>query len=172
MIIFITIIGLSLAAGIPGACADEQVNSTEPGFDQSSIPESSIESFDINQSNITPDNGNITANMTNEMENTFLEAGGESGIEADEDESAKFTGVVYPSVDTDVTRSTPGGNPLIPKYALGGVNIDIAGHLMEGRGTDNNVSSEISFHDHTSANGYITTIIKDFHYMGGQNPTS
>lgn len=78
-----------------------------------------------------------------------------------------YTGVVHPNEETDVKSSTPEGNPLIPKYAQGGVTVDIMGHLMEGRDDQSNVSSEIFFHDHTAANGYITTLIKDFHYMSG-----
>ncbi|PKL60525.1 MAG: hypothetical protein CVV33_02210 [Methanomicrobiales archaeon HGW-Methanomicrobiales-4] len=82
-----------------------------------------------------------------------------------------YNGTEHPNEETDVHSSTPSGNPLIPKFAQGGVNIDIGVHTMEGRGTDNNVSSEISMSDHTSALGYIRTIQKDFHYMGGVDPT-
>ena len=76
-----------------------------------------------------------------------------------------YSGVVHPNEETDVKSSTPEGDPLLAKYAKGGFCVDIMGHLMEGRGDSTNVSSEISFHDHTDVNGYVTTLMKDFHYV-------
>ncbi|PWR73789.1 hypothetical protein [Methanospirillum lacunae] len=75
-----------------------------------------------------------------------------------------YSGTENPNEPTDVQSSTPSGDPLLNQYALGGVSIDIGAHLMEARGNDTNVSAEISLKDHTSANGYIKTIQKDFHY--------
>jgi hypothetical protein len=83
-----------------------------------------------------------------------------------------FTGIIHPNEETDVKSSTPEGNPLIPAYAQGGVSVDFMGHLMEARDNDSNISSEISFHDHTDVNGYIRTLIKDFHYVSGVDVNS
>jgi hypothetical protein len=91
-------------------------------------------------------------------------------IQQDTERPEIASGIVHPDTDTDITRSTPTGNPLIPKYALGGVAIDINAHLMEGR-DENNISSDLTLHDHTAAQGYIKTVMKDFHYMGGENPS-
>jgi hypothetical protein len=129
------------------------------------------------------DDGNITVdivNVTNSTNDGYIPDSVEyidnSSVNLTiEDEDLSFTDeppeifskTVHPNVETDVSRSTPTGNPLIPKYALGSVSIDIGAHIMEGRGSDNNVSSEMTLRDHTSANGYITTIIKDFRYMSG-----
>ena len=46
------------------------------------------------------------------------------------------------------------------------------GHSMEARGDGTNVSSDLSFHDHTDAFGYINTIMKDFHYVSGVDTES
>ena len=83
-----------------------------------------------------------------------------------------FTGVVYPDEEPGITSSTPEGNPLIPKYAQGGVSIDLMGHSMEARGDGANVSSDMSFHDQTDAFGYINTIMKEFHYESGVDTQS
>ena len=110
---------------------------------------------------------NQSMNLTTESDITNSTLDGEAfNTEARNESLAEvYTGTEHPNEETDVKSSTPSGDPLLGKYAQGGVSIDIGANLMEGRGSDLNVSSEISLKDHTSANGYIRTIQKDFHYM-------
>jgi len=156
----LVIIGLFIVTGITTVCADNDSNIS----DVKNISDSNLTTNNTGIARLV--NGNLTGNQTPEQDWQNLSQKTEN-----EDEPAIFSGTEHPNEETDVKSSTPSGNPLIPKYAQGGVTIDIGASLMEGRGTDNNVSSQISFHDHTSALGYIRTIQKDFHYMSEVDPS-
>lgn len=101
---------------------------------------------------------NLTGNSTIMLNET-------PSSDLDTESDRVVSGVAYPSGGTDLSGSTPDRDPFAGQYATGGVSVDFSGHLMEGRGNDSNVSSEIIFHDHTDAQGYIRTLIKDFHYV-------
>jgi hypothetical protein len=151
------IIGLLIIAAIVGvhaeipAISDEEINLTNSS-PQMNETGAAISEYGNPAGKFSPDQ---------DSQNLILET---------EETPVIFNGTEHPNEETDVTSSTPSGNPLIPRYAFGGVNIDIGVHLMEGRGTDNNTSSEMSLQDHTSAFGYITTIQKEFHYVSGVTP--
>jgi len=125
--------------------------------------------FSLNSTNNTV---NETVNLSTPLQDqtlnqTDVKAAEESAnvnMSVPVEEQEMYSGVEHPNEATDVQSSTPSGDPLLNQYALGGVSIDIGAHLMEARGNDTNVSSEIILKDHTSANGYIRTIQKDFHY--------
>lgn len=116
----------------------------------------------VNSSNLET-NLNRSVEFNETMEKT--EANSTGSIQNVQDNNQEmFSGTTNPNEATDIQSSTPSGDPLLNQYALGGVSIDIGAHLMEARGNDTNVSAEITLKDHTSANGYIKTIQKDFHY--------
>ena len=153
----LALIGVFITLGIIGVYADTDsisVNTTNMSENNLRMNETAISDTE---------SGNITGDLT---EGQRLDGSQESG-----ETPAIFNGTEHPNEETDVKSSTPAGNPLIPKFAQGGVNIDIGAHLMEGRDSELNASSVLSMHDHTSTFGYIRTIQKDFHYMGGENPT-
>lgn len=154
----LTIIACFITMGITGLYADTESISTE-GMN---VSDGNLTKFETGMNDV--ESGNMTPNLT-------VKHGSGEVSQGPEEPPVIFNGTTHPNEETDVKSSTPSGNPLIPKFAQGGVNIDIGAHLMEGRGTENNASSVVSLRDHTSAFGYIRTIQKDFHYMGGENPT-
>ena len=151
-LITVSAIGFFLGIVIIGACADDTgFAGTNISTNNSFVNFSQINgSFDFNQSGTNSSPQFSADSLVNLSETPMI-----------------YTGIEYPNEESAIKSSTPGGNPLIPKYALGGVNVDIMGNIMEARGDDTNVSAEVSFHDHTGVNGYINTVVKDFHYMSG-----
>ena len=152
ILITVSVIGLFLGILIIGAYAEDTGPAgTNLTPDNTTVNFSQINgSYDINQ------------NGTNSSAQLSAESLGNSS-----ETPVIYTGIEHPNEEAGINSSTPEGNPLIPKYALGGVNVDIMGHVMEARGNDSNVSAEVSFHDHTGVNGYINTVVKDFHYVSG-----
>ncbi len=118
----------------------------------------------VNLSTPLPDQIQSRTGEVNQTDEKAAEESADGNMSVSADEQEMYSGVEHPNEATDVQSSTPSGDPLLNQYALGGVSIDIGAHLMEARGNDTNVSSEIILKDHTSANGYIRTIQKDFHY--------
>ena len=156
-----------------GACvvADDPIDENETPNITSNTSSSDLDSDEI-ISNLTVEEdknaGNLSANQTGESVPGNLTISDET-LNATEIESSPaqvYSGTEHPNEETDVKSSTPTGDPLLGSYAQGGVSIDIGASLMEGRGNSLNASSELTLKDHTSANGYIRTIQKDFRYMG------
>ncbi len=111
--------------------------------------------------------GNLSANQTESVPgNSSLPDGTQNETKIETIPVQVYSGTEHPNEETDVKSSTPTGDPLLGSYAQGGVSIDIGASLMECRGNSLNASSELTLKDHTSANGYIRTIQKDFRYMG------
>jgi len=135
------------------------------GAINTTVPEQN-ETTNLTVNQTLSDDGDDLISNQSEMNQT----GNQSSLE--NSSSEVFTGVVHMDEEPEVTSSTPDGNPLIPQYAQGGVSIDLMGHSMEARGDGTNVSSDLSFHDHTDAFGYINTIMKDFHYVSGVDTES
>jgi len=165
ILIILLILGITGAVVIGGSSADGNTSTQGQNVTQN---------LSLNITNATT-NGSSSMkgplpdellNQTGGLNQTDETAGAESvGAEsAVVDNQGMYSGTGHPNEETDVQSSTPSGDPLLNQYALGGVSIDIGAHLMEARGNDSNVSSEITLKDHTSANGYIRTIQKDFHY--------
>ncbi|WP_394698452.1 hypothetical protein [uncultured Methanospirillum sp.] len=165
ILISLLILGIAGAVVIGGSSADG--NTSTQGQNVSL-------NLSLNTTNTTADRiVNLSSPFSDELLNQtggFNQTDETAGAESADEESAAvdnqgmYSGTGHPNEDTDVQSSTPSGDPLLNEYALGGVSIDIGAHLMEARGNDSNVSSEITLKDHTSANGYIRTIQKDFHY--------
>lgn len=156
------------ACAVTGVLAE---NLTSLGEENSTAITITTNSSADTAANLTNDGGgNVTTNQTlnqtleSEITGTSYDEALNTEVQ-NESPVEVYTGTEHPNEETDVKSSTPSGDPLLGKYAQGGVSIDIGANLMEGRGSDLNVSSEISLKDHTSANGYIRTIQKDFHYM-------
>lgn len=170
-ILYVLIISSVLIAG---GVADTSLNLPEENSTllTPSIPDPL--SLNITALNTTDDGSNEQgANQSLILESGNLSAPKEEvSAEFIEGEVEIFTGTEHPNVEPEVQSSTPSGDPLLGTYALGGVSIDIGVSIMEGRGTDTNVSSEISLRDHTRANGYIRTIQKDFHYVSSTSDGS
>lgn len=152
----VSVSGLFLSFLIFGVYADTGSLEANLSLNNSPMKESPTTSpYALNQTGNYSSAGNTTGSISGSSETPVI-----------------YSGIEHPNEESEVKSSTPDGNPLIPKYALGGVSVDIMGHIMEARGNENNVSSEITFHDHTDANGYITTLIKEFHYISGVDTDS
>jgi|GEM_PF-5075114 len=165
ILIVLLILGITGACVISSSTADEN---TSDSYQNTSL------NLSLNMTNATINgttiqDGLLSDELMNQTSGDDLTKMNVSPDSADTeiaatDNQEMYSGTGHPNEDTDVQSSTPSGNPLLNQYALGGVSIDIGAHLMEARGNDTNVSSEITLKDHTSANGYIRTIQKDFHY--------
>ncbi|MDD1729650.1 MAG: hypothetical protein LUQ50_11350 [Methanospirillum sp.] len=171
--ILLAIIGtVSILVG--GACAeatsplsgDQSFNNTINSMNSSELQTSNASEYtnlSVSRSNETSEMGLEPAG--NESNTTGIaESSGLIAIPEGDMSSQIYSGTEHPNEATDVQSSTPSGDPLLNSYALGGVSIDIGAHIMEARGNDSNVSAELILKDHTSANGYMKTIQKDFHY--------
>ncbi|HWQ64463.1 MAG TPA: hypothetical protein VN429_08595 [Methanospirillum sp.] len=161
ILISLLIIGIFGAALIGSTSADGNTSTSGVNLSLNSTNNSINGSVNVSSYQEKNLNTSVESNETGDT----TEAGSADSIQNFQGSNqGMYSGTENPNEATDVQSSTPAGDPLLNQYALGGVSIDIGAHLMEARGNDTNVSAEISLKDHTSANGYIRTIQKDFHY--------
>lgn len=159
---------------IAGGVADTNLTLTEENstlLNTSISNPLSLNTTDLNLTDTGSENQTANMSMSPDSGNLSVLEEGESE-EIVDGEVEIFTGTEHPNEIPEVQSSTPSGDPLLGTYALGGVSIDIGASIMEGRGSDTNVSSEISLQDHTRASGYIRTIQKDFHYVSSTDDGS
>ena len=159
------LVGGGCADTISPLSGDQSINTTNTTNSSEQLFSNASEymNLSVSRSNVTSE---ISSEQTgNESITTGITEGSGMTAVPEEDMSSEiYSGTKHPNEATDVQSSTPRGDPLLNSYALGGVSIDIGAHIMEARGNDSNVSAELILKDHTSANGYMKTIQKDFHY--------